>query len=554
SVLSVVASPASLVLGSNTVTWTVTDGSNNTATSTQSVTVLDSQNPTIATLTGISVNADSGVCSYASSQLTKPTAADNCSVLSVVASPASLVLGSNTVTWTVTDGSNNTATSTQIVTVLDSQKPTITAPAATIGTTNVACTSTNVVLGTPTTGDNCHVALVTNDAPSAFSIGITTVTWTVTDGAGNTATATQKVTVTDNIKPTIVCVGDKAKITDTANCSYTVLGSEFNPISFGDNCTGSTISNNYNSTATLAGAVFPKGVTIVVWTVKDASGNTTSCNFTVTVASPLLATSTTDNPQLYFGLSTDQIATITTTPSGSTGPYTIEYTMSRPLNCNISGGSETWSTSINNSGTGCTSLMNTGTVSTASPYAITLKLMADAIITAKVTDKFGCVVYTSVKIWAEDVRCFAGKSGNMKVKICHKTGSVSNPCQEICVDESAVQSHLNHGDFVGTCTSNCQPKTFSKPIVIGKEKLIEIDSFNVIAYPNPSSHQFTLAVQGASDEKVEVLVYDMLARMVKRIEKINGQNIQFGEEFPSGEYLLIVRQGVNQKVINVIKQ
>ncbi|MFV5697720.1 hypothetical protein ACM55H_05065, partial [Flavobacterium sp. ZT3R17] len=70
-------------------------------TSNSKTVTLDNVNPTIATLTGISVNADAGVCSYASSQLTKPTAADNCSVLSVVASPASLVLGSNTVTWTV---------------------------------------------------------------------------------------------------------------------------------------------------------------------------------------------------------------------------------------------------------------------------------------------------------------------------------------------------------------------------------------------------------------------------------------------------------------------
>jgi hypothetical protein len=142
----------------------------------------------------------------------------------------------------------------------------------------------------------------------------------------------------------------------------------------------------------------------------------------------------------------------------------------------------------------------------------------------------------------------------VKVKICHKTGSSSNQCQEICVDESAVQSHLNHGDFVGTCTTDCKPRQLSRPIVIGKEKLIEIDTFNVIAYPNPSNHQFTLSVQGGSEEKVEVLVYDMLARMVKRIEKTNGQNIQFGEELPSGEYLIIVRQDNNQKVINIIKQ
>ena len=364
------------------------------------------------------------------------------------------------------------------------------------------------------------------------------------------------VTVEDKIAPTISCVGNQVRTTNTISCSYIVSGAEFNPPTFGDNC-AATIKNSFNNSATLEGAIFPKDTTTVIWTVTDASGNTETCSFTVTVTSSLTATSTTDNPQLYFGLSTDQLATITTTPTGGTGPYTIEYSMSRPLNCNINGGSETWTggaNTLSNVGNVCPSTIPVSTSNAISSYSIVIKLMADATITAKVTDKFGCVAYSTVKIWAEDVRCFAGKSGNVKVKICHKTGSTSNPCQEICVDESAVQSHLNHGDFVGTCTSDCKPRQLSRPVVIGKEKLIEIESFNAIAYPNPSNHLFTLAVQGGSEEKVEVLVYDMLARMVKRIENTNGQNIQFGEELPSGEYLIIVRQGINQKVINVIKQ
>ncbi|MBW6481305.1 MAG: hypothetical protein K0B37_17905, partial [Bacteroidales bacterium] len=112
-------------VGTTTIAWNVADENGNTATSTQTVTVVDNQNPTIATLEPISVFADLGVCTFASSQLTAPGAEDNCSVESVLPSPASLELGDNIVTWTVTDGSGNTATSTQTVTVVDNQNPTI---------------------------------------------------------------------------------------------------------------------------------------------------------------------------------------------------------------------------------------------------------------------------------------------------------------------------------------------------------------------------------------------------------------------------------------------
>jgi hypothetical protein len=133
-----------------------------------------------------------------------PTTADNCSVASVTSNaPATFPLGTTTVTYTATDASGNTATATQVVIVTDSVKPTITAPAAlTIGT-NAACTAAGINLGTPVTADNCAVASVTNNAPAAFPLGATTVIWTVTDSSGNSATATQVVTVQDTLKPAI---------------------------------------------------------------------------------------------------------------------------------------------------------------------------------------------------------------------------------------------------------------------------------------------------------------------------------------------------------------
>src|SRR5207247_802601 len=72
-------------------------------------------------------------------------------------------------------------------------------------------------------------------------------------------------------------------------CTYTAVGTEFNPAAFGDNCPGSTISYVLSGAttgtgATLAGVSFNKGTTTVLWTVTDTSSHTATCSFTVTVS------------------------------------------------------------------------------------------------------------------------------------------------------------------------------------------------------------------------------------------------------------------------------
>lgn len=274
--------PASFLIGTTTVTWTVTDNSGLTATCTQSVIVSDNQPPTITCPAAVNVNADAGNCTASSVSLGTPTTNDNCGVASTSNdAPALFLVGTTNVTWTVTDDSGNTSTCTQTVTVIDNEKPTITCPAAVNANTDAGnCTASGVSLGTPTTSDNCGVAPVTNNAPASFPVGNTTVTWTVTDNAGNTNTCTQAITVSDNEAPVVTgCPTDITLSNTFGNCDRSVAW--FDP-SATDNCTSN--ANLTWNRSHLPGSIFPVGTTLVTYDVSDIAGNKSAvCSFNVTI-------------------------------------------------------------------------------------------------------------------------------------------------------------------------------------------------------------------------------------------------------------------------------
>ena len=265
--------PAVFALGTTTVTWTVVDGSGNTATATQLVTVTDATNPTITAPSAITWPANIG-CFAVNVMLGTPVTTDNCSVVSVTNNaPFVFPIGNTTVTWTVTDNSGNVSTATQIVTIVDTVAPFIVAPIAINTTTNSGCTAVGLVLGNPVVLDNCSVVSLTNDAPAAFPLGVTTVTWTVVDASGNITTATQLVTVIDTTLPTITA---PAAVNTIANSGCAATGVALGTPVTADNCSVASVSNN-------APTAFPLGTTIVTWTIVDASGNVNTATQLVTV-------------------------------------------------------------------------------------------------------------------------------------------------------------------------------------------------------------------------------------------------------------------------------
>jgi hypothetical protein len=144
----------------------------------------------------------------ASPSIGTATATDACdaSVSLSNNAPATFPLGSTTVTWTGRDDSNNAGTDTQLVTVVDTTKPILTVP----GNVTAECTGpagTPVDIGSASATDACWCTVsIGNDAPPVYPLGSTTVTWTATDGSGNSTTQTQTITVEDTTPPELTVV------------------------------------------------------------------------------------------------------------------------------------------------------------------------------------------------------------------------------------------------------------------------------------------------------------------------------------------------------------
>ena len=252
-------SPQKFPLGTTMVTWTALDNGGNVAKTIQKITVVDTTTPVLTAPQPVTVeakNPDHNVI-----DLGLPSVNDAVGVESVTNdAPPYFALGQTTVTWTARDASGNDATAKQIVTVKDTTSPIIHAPS---DITEEATSAAGIVpLGNATVTDNGLIKSVTNNAPAVFPLGKTTVTWTATDEAGNTASSTQIITITDTTSP---------KITPPKNVVFEVTSTTDNVVPLGN----ATVTDNglIKSVTNNAPAVFPLGKTTVTWTATDEAGN-----------------------------------------------------------------------------------------------------------------------------------------------------------------------------------------------------------------------------------------------------------------------------------------
>lgn len=307
-----------------TVTLTANDGNGNTQFCTFTVTLKDVTKPVITCPANTTVAAGPA-CTAPIGSYNAVSVSDNCTANPAVTQspvPSTLLMGHNdvkTVTLTADDGNGNTQFCTFTVTLKDITPPTVVCKAYTAllnaaGTTSV--TTANVFMSG---ADNCGTVNQVSVVPNAFTcsnLGANTVVLTVNDGNGNTATCNATVTVVDLIPPTMIC--QPRTIYLNASGTASITPAQVNNGST-DNCTLVSLTLSLtNFTCSNIGSS-----NIVILTGTDQSGNTGTCQATITVLDTIRPTMSCKNATLNL----DNAGQATLTPAqvnnGSTDNCTI---------------------------------------------------------------------------------------------------------------------------------------------------------------------------------------------------------------------------------------
>lgn len=301
-------------------------------------------------------------------------------------------------------------------------------------------------------------------------IGNNTVTLTVTDVYGKTDTEDATVTIADNTAPVAKCKDITLSLTGG---SATLTGSMIDDGS-SDNCGIASLAVSKSSWG-----CSDVGTTEVTLTAKDASGNSHTCAADVTV-DVIYAADAGSNKVVYYGApSAYSCAGLTASGSGGSG-YSYSW--------------------------------NTG----SSSQTITVCPSATTTYSVAITDNQGCTAKDSVKVCSFDVRC--GKKLD-KVLVCHNTGSKSNPTNEICIDASALSSHLGgHGDHLGNCGASYTcggSEPFSGQTPVNGYALGE--TANLEAFPNPVQNTAHIFFSVPMEQEVDVQLYNAAGQLVKTI-------------------------------------
>jgi len=164
-----------------------------------------------------------------------------------------------------------------------------------------------------------------------------------------------------------------------------------------------------------------------------------------------------------------------------------------------------------------------------------INVSAAGTYTATVTYAGTCQSSASVTMNSLDVRCGID---NSKVMVCHNN-------KTICVASDAVQAHLNHGDFLGSCDQ----RNSSSQTQFGG--LAPDERFAI--YPNPVKDQLNISLSSL-DSKATALLFSSTGQLVRSCQLLQKRQAMSLDGLPNGTYFLVVKNGSEVFRKTIVKQ
>jgi hypothetical protein len=118
--------------------------------------------------------------------------------------------------------------------------------------------------------------------------------------------------------------------------------------------------------------------------------------------------------------------------------------------------------------------------------------------------------------------------------------------------------------FRAKFTNSCGVSVYNTPIAVyyadcssGKiSNILESQPLSFNVYPNPYADSFNINLATSNENKVSMAIFDLTGREIEKHEYLvnDFSTLQFGSQYPSGVYTIMVTQGNESKVLKVVKQ
>jgi hypothetical protein len=250
--------PALFPLGDSIVNWTALDANGNSTSAQQRISLRDTTAPQI-TAGNVTLEATSRQGAAHSLAYNTSDSCIGCGNISVSLTPNlnTFPMGQTQVSILATDHAGNQSEKEVQVTVQDTTKPILNAPADIFQ--EASAINSNVNIGEATASDIFDVSIA-NNAPANYSLGETFITWSATDSNGNSSYAQQVISIGDSTAP-ILTVPANMIVEASDIRSLVDIG-----LATASDIFAVDLSHN-------APADFALGDTLVTWTAVDANGN-----------------------------------------------------------------------------------------------------------------------------------------------------------------------------------------------------------------------------------------------------------------------------------------